>query len=214
MSLIEIEYGSLASSRDMNNNFSYLAEQISTLSESIKSDTANFSSKVATLNTSVNAVLDYKKSFIQTGMILPCVTSSIPDGFLLCDGSEVLVSDFEDLYAVIGTMFGGEDDEKFSLPDLRNKTLFGVSESNLGVYLTSKLPNIKGGFRLAGTEGSSSVSGAFIAGTKGGSYGKGHDKSASNPLMTFDASMYNPIYSDESAIVQPPALAVNFVIKY
>ncbi len=218
MSLIEIEYGSLASSKDLNDNFNFLASQISTLSDNISTKVAGFSSNVATLNSSINKIMDLKESFIQVGTIVFSLKKVIPDGFLLCDGSELLVSDFEDLYDVIGTTFGSSDSTKFCLPDLRNKTLWGANSSSLFEYKTSKLPNLKGTFRLSGTENSSSVTGAFSAGKKGGSRGYGHDSGSVNPLMTFDASTYpdaeTSIYSDECTIVQPPAVTGNFIIKY
>ena len=214
MSLIEIEYGSLASSRVLNDNFNYLASEVDALADNINQKTSVFSSQVATLNTSVTNLLSYRSSFIAVGMILPCVLSTVPDGFLLCDGSELAVSEFEDLYDVIGRTYGSSDSTTFCLPDLTDKTLWGVGVNSLGDYISSKLPNIKGQFRLYGTEGSTAVSGAFVAGTKGGSWGAGHDNSAKNPLMQFDASMYNEIYDDNCEIVQPPALAVKFIIKY
>lgn len=214
MSLKEIEYGSLASSADLNDNFNYLDKEVGELSELITVKTASFSSSVATLNNSVKEVLAFKNLFFKTGMIISTLSSVIPDGFLLCDGSEVEVSEYPDLYNVIGTMFGSSDSTKFCLPDLRDKTLWGVGNSGLGVELKSMLPNIKGQFRLAGTEGSSSVSGAFSAGSKGGSWGIGHENSGKNPLMMFDASNYSEVYTDNVSIVQPPALVVNFIIKY
>ena len=214
MGLTEIEYGSLASSEVINNNFNYLASEITSLSDSFDTKTASYSSQVATLTSSVDNLLGYKEAFIQTGLILPSVLSSVPDGFLLCDGSEVEVSDYEDLYDVIGTTYGSSDSTTFCLPDLRNKTLWGAGTNSLGTSITSKLPNIKGQFRLAGTEGSSSVSGAFSSGSSGGSYGTGHESGAKNPLMYFNASDYNSIYSSSCTIVQPPALVIKFIIKY
>lgn len=214
MSLKDIEYGSLASSSDMNNNFRYLETEIGTLSDLITTKTASFSSSVATLNSAVKELLEYKSSFFQTGMIISTVASVVPDGFLLCDGSEVNVVDYPDLFAVIGTTFGSSDSTKFCLPDLRDKTLWGVGSSALGESLTSKLPNIKGQFRLSGTEGANSVSGAFVAGSLGGSRGYGHEGGAVNPLMKLDASRSSEVYSDDVSIVQPPALVVNFIIKY
>ena len=217
MGLTEIEYGSLASSTVINDNFNYLASEISSLSDTFDTKTAAYSSQVATLTTSVDSLLEYKESFIQTGMILPSTLSTVPDGFLLCDGSEVAVDDYEDLYDVIGTTYGSTDSTTFCLPDLRDRTLWGAGTNTLGDYVDSQLPNIKGQFRLAGTEGSSSVSGAFSAGSKGGSWGVGHDSGAKNPLMYFDASDYNSdttVYSDDCTIVQPPVLTVKFIIKY
>lgn len=214
MSIKEIEYGALASSSELNDNFRYLEEEIGKLSDLITSKTASFASNVATLNSTINEFLSYKQSFVQTGMIITTVENVVPEGFLLCDGSELNVADYQDLFDVIGTMFGSSDSTKFCLPDLRNKTLWGADVAELGSELESKLPNIKGQFRLAGTEGSSSVSGAFEVGSKGGSWGRGHDTGATNPLVRFDASKYSEIYSDDATTVQPPALAVNFIIKY
>lgn len=215
MSLIKIEYGSIASSQDMNNNFNYLESLIESLGETITDKTSGFSSTVLTLNQSVQDLLNYRANFIKVGMILPYLGSDIPNGYLLCDGSEVLVEDFEDLYDVIGELYNSSDSTLFKLPDLTGKTLWGNSNNyTLGQELEPKLPNIKGQFRLAGTEGSSAVSGAFSAGSKGGSYGTGHNASASNPLIKFEASRSNSIYSDECSTVQPPAVVVNYIIKY
>lgn len=214
MSLIRIEYGSLASSQDMNHNFEYLEDIISSLSSNITDKTSSFSSTVQTLNRSVQELLNYRASFVSVGVILPYAGDVIPDGYLLCDGSEVLVEDFPELHNVIGYLYGSSDSTSFCLPDMKDKTLWGVGEHNLAEYITSKLPNIKGQFRLVGTEGSSAVSGAFSASTKGGSYGQGHEPSASNPLMKFDASRSNKIYDSNCSIVQPPSIAVQFIIKY
>lgn len=217
MGLTKIEYGSLASSKILNDNFNFLETEISDLAENLTNKTANFSSQVATLNFNVENLLKFKQTFIQTGMIIPTVIPEVPLGFLLCDGSELNVEDYKDLYDVIGKTYGSSDSTKFCLPDLRDKTLWGNGENELGVYLDSKLPNIKGTFRLAGTEGSSSLTGAFTAGKKGGYRGGGHEPNAYNPLMTFDASLYNPektVYSDDCTIVQPPALVMKFIIKY
>ena len=214
MSLTEIEYGALASSKVLNDNFNYLDSEIAAMSENIEQRVSTFSAQVATLNLSVTNLLSFKSSFIAVGMILPYPSLNLPEGFLSCDGSELLISDFEDLYDVIGKTFGSSDSTTFCLPNLRDKTIWGYGENSIGDYLTSKLPNIKGQFRLQGTEGSSAVLGAFKAGAKGGSWGAGHDNSSYNPLMLFDASTYNAIYDDECAIVQPPALTLNYIIKY
>lgn len=215
MSLIRIEYGSLASSSVINNNFEYLDNKIENIAEGMDDSVSGFSSQVATFKNSVDNLLEYRDSFISTGMIIPSLIGTVPRGYLLCDGSELKVSEFPELYNVIGTIFGSSDSTKFNLPDLKSRTLCGSGDGyDFASYIESRLPNIKGQFRLKGTEGSSSVSGAFKAGSGGGSYGQGHNPSSTNPLMTFDASRYNSIYSDDCSIVQPPALVVNFIIKY
>ncbi len=214
MSLIEFRAGELALSSEINSNFRYLDDKCSELADNITTSTSGFSSQVAALNNNVQNLLSYKESFISVGMILPYVGSIVPDGYLICDGSELLIRDYQKLYSVIGTTFGSSDSTLFNLPDLRNRTLWGAGTISVGEYLNPMLPNIKGTFRLAGTEGSSSVTGAFSAGKKGGSWGIGHDNSATNPLMQFNASAYSDIYSDDCNTVQPPALVLDFIIKY
>lgn len=214
MGLIEFSYGSVASSNDVNNNFRYLEDEIAGLSQNLNTNMEAIAQSVTSINNAINIINGYRSSFIDVGMIIPSVLPVIPSDFLLCDGSVLLVEDFPQLYNVIGVTFGSDDSSNFYLPDLTGKTLWGANSQNFAQYLESGLPNIKGQFRLAGTEGSSAVSGAFSAGTKGGSRGHGHDPSSSNPLISFDASAYNEIYSDDCNIVQPPALALNFIIKY
>jgi microcystin-dependent protein len=49
-----------------------------------------------------------------------------PDGWLFCDGSAYNISDYYDLYQIIGTRYGGTG-QLFKVPDLRNRFLRGTS---------------------------------------------------------------------------------------
>ena len=53
MNLIEIEYGALASSEIMNNNFNYLDNKTSDLSKTFDEKNATITSNIATINTSL-----------------------------------------------------------------------------------------------------------------------------------------------------------------
>lgn len=214
MSLIEFNPGEVALSSAVNNNFNYLNSLITDLGSTITSSTSSFSAQVANLNTSVQNLISYRDFFLVTGMILPFIGEYAPTGFLECDGSEVSIEDFEDLYDVIGDTFGSPSNSTFNLPDLRNRTLWGAGNINIGTCLESQLPNITGQFRLAGTEGATALSGAFSSGTKGGSYATGHEPGAKNPLIKFSASDSCSVYSDNCSIVQPPAMCISFIIKY
>jgi microcystin-dependent protein len=50
-----------------------------------------------------------------------------PAGWLLCDGQVLLIADYSDLYAVIGTNFGGDGVTDFALPDLMDRFPIGAS---------------------------------------------------------------------------------------
>jgi len=59
---------------------------------------------------------------VNTGIIMPWSDSSIPSGFLECDGSNVSRTTYADLFAVIGTTYGsGDGSTTFGLPDLVDK---------------------------------------------------------------------------------------------
>lgn len=83
------------------------------------------------------------------GAILPYGGSSIPTGWLLCDGSEVSRTTYDELFAVVGTSFGnGNGSSTFNLPDLRGIFPKGAGTTN----------------RAAGVD----AAGNYYAGTLGG----------------------------------------------
>ena len=58
MALTEIQYGSLASSEVMNNNFNYLDGRINTVSESIQTATEDINSDIVSINNSIGTLED------------------------------------------------------------------------------------------------------------------------------------------------------------
>lgn len=63
-------------------------------------------------------------SYVAVGTIFPYAGISAPDSFMLCDGSELDVNEYADLFNVIGYTYGGSGDV-FKIPDLRGMTLIG-----------------------------------------------------------------------------------------
>jgi hypothetical protein len=66
MDLKIIEYGSLASSEIMNNNFSYLDEKIETNSEATNTAVSSLLSNIATINTRLNDLVETFGNAIET----------------------------------------------------------------------------------------------------------------------------------------------------
>lgn len=61
------------------------------------------------------------------GTISPFGGSTIPSGYLLCDGQAVSRTTYAELFAVIGTAFGtGDGSTSFNLPDLRETVPVGA----------------------------------------------------------------------------------------
>lgn len=61
------------------------------------------------------------------GMIVPWGASAAPDGYLLCDGGSYAIADYPELYAVIGTNFGGTGSD-FNAPSLINRVVVGAGD--------------------------------------------------------------------------------------
>lgn len=49
--------------------------------------------------------------------------------WLPCDGRTLRIADYQALYSLIGTQFGGDDRTTFSLPDLRGRIPMSVADS-------------------------------------------------------------------------------------
>lgn len=71
-------------------------------------------------------------SVIPVGTIIPVVSgSSVPSGYLLCNGQSIAGANYRDLSAVIGSQYGG-DDVNFNLPDYEDSVLYGVNSNPVG----------------------------------------------------------------------------------
>ena len=68
MSLVNIKYGSLASSETMNKNFMYLDNKISDTSESIMTSISSILSNIATINTRLNDISENVDNSIESLM--------------------------------------------------------------------------------------------------------------------------------------------------
>ena len=69
------------------------------------------------------------------GSVMPFAGDKVPDGWLLCDGSEVNISDYPALFDVIRMAWGGDGTTKFRVPDMRGMFLRGVSGTSTKTYV-------------------------------------------------------------------------------
>lgn len=84
---------------------------------------------------------------VPSGSILPYageVSTGVPFGYLVCDGALKNISDYPNLFAAIGTAWGGDGVANFRVPDLRGYFLRGVSNE------TNTDPDAVGRFALNG----------------------------------------------------------------
>lgn len=70
------------------------------------------------------------------GTVVPFGGVSAPNGWLLCDGSEISRSTYADLFAAISTHHGaGNGSTTFNIPDLRQRFVLGKAASGTGSVL-------------------------------------------------------------------------------
>jgi microcystin-dependent protein len=75
-------------------------------------------------------LLDIQYNFCPTGSIIAYIMPTSPYGWLICDGSEINRSQFQNLFNVIGTTFGqGNGIDTFNLPDYRGAFLRGAGNN-------------------------------------------------------------------------------------
>jgi len=77
-----------------------------------------------------------KVATVPIGTFMPFagLASSLPNGYLLCDGAEVLISSYPELFAIISTTYNGSAPligvGTFRLPDLRGRFAMGADNMN------------------------------------------------------------------------------------
>ena len=77
------------------------------------------------------------------GSIIPYLGGDVPYGWLLANGASVLRSQYDKLFALIGTKFGAADEAHFYLPNLHHRFIEGTTTlSEVGSYVAAGLPNI------------------------------------------------------------------------
>lgn len=67
-----------------------------------------------------------------TGVVVAYAGGILPFGWLPCDGTSYLRSDYPALFAAIGTVWGSVDATHFNVPDLRGRVLVGQGTAATG----------------------------------------------------------------------------------
>lgn len=160
------------------------------------------------------------------GSIIPYMGTDLPEGYLMCDGSEVDKITYSELYAVIGDRFGtASDTSKFKLPKL-NDNIYLQGSNDPCLCVDEELPNITGKIDASGQPNTSEsfgeiyadrtiTEGAFKDGLIIGNQGatlEGGD----NEMMRgfkFDASKSSSIYKDNGHVI-PNSVTVRYLICY
>jgi microcystin-dependent protein len=81
---------------------------------------------------------------VPSGCVFYTGSSTIPDGYLTCDGAAVSRTTYADLFTAIGTTFGvGNGSTTFNVPDIKGRVVAGKETSE--TRLTTAVSGINGG---------------------------------------------------------------------
>ena len=148
-----------------------------------------------------------------TGEIKWFSGSTVPSGYLICNGAKVSRTTYASLFAILGTKWGaGNGSTTFNLPNLIGRVTWGANTA--GGYMDAGLPNIVAQlYTSVHANEEARVSGAVRVGVGTTSDGNGGGYAVTGREVTIDASIANPIYG-ASTTVQPPAVTLIPIIKY
>lgn len=151
------------------------------------------------------------------GSIIPYLGGDVPYGWLLANGASVLRSQYNKLFALIGTKFGAVDEAHFNLPNLHHRFIEGTTSlSEVGSYVEAGLPNIPVGSLPVIAYNRKDPDLPFKVLSRYGDYVTTDDVTTrywQNTQIGFDLQASNPIYG-ASDTVRPDALMGYWMIRF
>ena len=189
--------------------------------------------KVWIINEITTKIAGIVLSSVPVGTVLQGLYTTVPNGFLLCNGAAYLRTAYPKLFAEISTIYNLPTDNTdiFRVPDLRNRTVMGANPniagkangntSNVGEVQLAQLPNIFGSsFTQGGCKPFTGFYGAFQP-SSGPTKTSWYDHSGSGYDIAFDASrdgasidhLGNNVYVNNGE-VRPYNIRMHYIIKY
>lgn len=100
---------------------------------------------------------------IPTATIVPWTDSSVPSGFLECNGAAVSRTTYSALFAIVGTTYGaGDGSTTFNVPDLQDNVPVGKS-NNKALASTGGANTVAATGNVGGSTANASLSTAQLA---------------------------------------------------
>ena len=158
----------------------------------------------------LSAMKNLGKAIVPIGTVVFYLGTTIPDGYLLCNGASLSRTEFPELFEVLGTKCGSVDSAHFTLPDTHHRFLEGTTTlSEVGQYIAAGLPNIFGGMNT--------INGWMFAGGSGALATEEinttltvhldqRESNAKGASFIIDASRISSIYQNNLSEVQVNAL--------
>ena len=163
----------------------------------------------------LSAMKNLGKTVVPVGTVVFYLGTTIPDGYLLCNGASLLRTEYPELFEVLGTKCGSVDSAHFTLPDTHHRFLEGTTTiSEVGSYIAAGLPNIFGEWANthATNTGAGVIGASFFRDTQNPSRMSTLMKPGS-AQMGFNASLISSIYQDNMSEVRVNALFAMCLIR-
>ncbi|MDR2192413.1 MAG: phage tail protein [Endomicrobium sp.] len=201
-------------------------------------DTATTATTATNADNATNAqhakTTDRANNGVPVGTVIAFAGNGAPSGYLPCDGKEVNQSEYPDLFAVIGSLYGSAGGGKFRLPNFQGMFLRGAGSQTINVSNKGSDPNqnktnitvtanplgqVQGDAirNIVGTAGSANNTYAYFSRSSGVfalEGGANHQTNggggSSRNGINFDASRIVPTSMEN----RPANYAVNYYIKY
>lgn len=110
------------------------------------------------------------------GEIRPFAGNYAPEGWALCNGQKLSISEYNALFSLLGITYGGDGVSTFALPDLRGRAPVGQGQgpgltnrvlgqqggASTAQLVTANLPPHNHAFSVSGNEGSTNTPAADV----------------------------------------------------
>jgi phage-related tail fiber protein len=151
----------------------------------------------------------------KTGEVIAYATSTVPNGYLECNGSELSRTTYSALFGVIGTLYGtGDGSTTFNIPDLRGEFIRGWDNGKgvdsgrvIGTGQGDAIRNMTGTIKMSNPNqgGTGIFYNTFTPGADYNSWGSG-----TCATVNFDASTVVPTANE----ARPRNIAMMYCIKH
>lgn len=175
----------------------------------IQNNTYNFNNDPSYID-GIKWVVDVE-SGAPVGSLMPYAGTTPPDGWLICDGSEISRTTYARLFSVIGTTYGaGDGNSSFEIPDLSGRLPVYDSGKTVGTKTNGKAPNIVGEYQCETGVPSSPKNAFYNAGSMNRSSFGG---SFVSTYLHFSANRSSAVYDDNATGIVPAGVYMNWIIK-